>query len=136
MPYPVRLEHHPAQPLAVVLRRARQSDLPRVVPEACGIVWKVVRAQQIPGAGRHVAVYLDCDINLEVGVELDAPLSVAGEGLGEVVASTTPAGPVATTTHFGPYQLLHRAHDAIHQWCAENGRTLAGPSWEIYGHWQ
>jgi effector-binding domain-containing protein len=21
-------------------------------------------------------------------------------------------------------------------WCRDNGYTLAGPSWEIYGHWR
>jgi hypothetical protein len=30
---------------------------------------------------------------------------------------------------------MHGAHDAIHQWCKANGRTFAGPSWEVYGHW-
>jgi hypothetical protein len=28
------------------------------------------------------------------------------------------------------------AHDAIQHWCAANGPRLAGPSWEIYGHWE
>ncbi|MDZ4780805.1 MAG: GyrI-like domain-containing protein [Planctomycetia bacterium] len=92
----------------------------------------VLRSQQIPGAGRHVAVYLDDQINLEVGVELDAPIA----GLGEVVGSATPSGLVATTTHFGPYGLLHAAHEAIRRYCAQHGHTLAGPSWEIYGHWK
>ena len=48
----------------------------------------------------------------------------------------TPAGPVATTTHYGPYGELHHAHVAIQEWCKKNGHTLAGPSWEIYGHWK
>jgi effector-binding domain-containing protein len=102
------------------------------VPEACGTVWSVVRAQQVPGAGRHVAVYLDGQINLEVGVELDTPFA----GHGEVVGSVTPAGLVATTTHYGPYGQLHQAHEAIRSWCQANGHSLAGPNWEIYGHWK
>lgn len=132
MEYDVRLEQHGSRPLTVVRRRAAQHELSKVVPDACGTVWNVVRSQKIPGAGRHVAVYLDCQINLEVGVELDAPFA----GHGEVVGSATPAGLVATTTHYGPYCQLHAAHDAIHQWCRANGHTLAGPSWEVYGHWQ
>ena len=48
---------------------------------------------------------------------------------------STPAGLVAATTHFGPYGLMHEAHAAIRRWCQSNGHTLAGPSWEIYGHW-
>src|SRR5262249_45908379 len=70
--------------------------------------------------------------NLEVGVELDAPFP----GYGEVVGSSTPAGPVATTVHCGPYARLHEAHEAIRLWCRDNGYTLAGPQWEVYGHWK
>ena len=89
-------------------------------------------AQGVAGAGRHVAVYWDDQINLEVGVELDAPIA----GSGEVVGSATPAGLVAATTHHGPYGLLHEAHEAIRLWCDQHGYPLAGPNWEIYGHWQ
>jgi effector-binding domain-containing protein len=131
MEYDVRLEQLSSRPLAVVRRRAGCHELARVVPEACGAVWSVVRAQNIMGAGRHIALYWDDQINLEVGVELDAPFA----GHGEVVGSTTPAGAVATAVHFGPYGKLHEAHDAIRQWCLNHAYPLAGPSWEIYGHW-
>src|SRR5262245_40018381 len=132
MDYDIRLEHFSSPPLAVVRRRASPQDLFKVVPDACGTVWGVVRAQQIPGAGRHIAVYLDNGINLEVGVELTA---LCG-GHGEVIGSATPSGPVAATTHYGPYGLLHKAHEAIQRWCKHQGHILAGPNWEIYGHWQ
>ena len=132
MEFMIRLERLSSRPLAVVRRRTQLPELPKVVPEACGAVWGVVRAQQITGAGRHVAVYLDDQINLEVGVELEIPFV----GHGEVVSSSTPAGLVAMMTHFGPYGLLHKAHEAIREWCRTNGYTLAGPNWEIYGHWK
>jgi effector-binding domain-containing protein len=131
MEYDVRLEQLSSRPLAVVRRRASLQELAKVVPDACGTVWGVVRAQKITGAGRHVALYWDGVINLEVGVELDAPFA----GHGEVVGSATPAGAVATAVHFGPYNRLPEAHQAIRQWCANHGYTLAGPNWEIYGHW-
>jgi hypothetical protein len=130
--YDVRLEDVESRSLAVVQRRARRDELSKVVPEACGAVWGVVRAQQIPGAGRHVAVYLDDWINLEVGVELEAPFG----GFGDAVDSATPGGRVVTTTHFGPYGRLREAHDAIQRWCSSNGHVPAGSSWEIYGHWK
>src|SRR5262245_13198127 len=131
MEYDVRLEQLSSRPLAVVRRRASLQELAQVIPDACGTVWGVVRAQKITGAGRHVALYWDDQINLEVGVELDAPFA----GHGEVVGSATPAGAAATAAHFGPYGRLPEAHQAIRQWCANHGYTLAGPSWEIYGHW-
>ncbi|MEP7325848.1 MAG: GyrI-like domain-containing protein [Gemmatimonadota bacterium] len=55
--------------------------------------------------------------------------------IGEVSWRQTPLGTAATTFHLGDYGGLRGAHDAVHQWCRERGRTLAGPSWEVYGHW-
>ena len=130
MPYEVHLQRLDSIPLAVVRRQARPSDLSRLVPECCGLVWNAVRAQQAK-AGRHVALYWDSTIRLEVGVELLGPFAEQGE----VVLSATPAGAVASATHFGPYGTLGAAHNAIRQWCSANNHSLAGPSWEIYGHW-
>ena len=128
--YPVHAQRREAVPLAVVRRQVSRSELARVVPECCGLVWSTVKAQHARG-GRHVAVYLDGTIRIEVGVEILGPFSESEE----VVLSTTPAGTVASTTHFGPYTGLGAAHDAIRRWCETNQRALAGPNWEIYGHW-
>lgn len=131
MDYAITLEQHPALALAVVRRCAPPAELSRVIPAACGLVWEALRAYQVHGAGRHVAVYLDDQINLEVGVELTAPFT----GAGEVIPSATPAGLVATTTHFGPYPGLALAHAALCAWCEQHGHRRAGPRWEVYGHW-
>ena len=132
MGYDVHIQAVSAQPLAVVRRRAALAQLPQVIPAACGLVWNAIKAQQIKGAGRHVALYLDDVFNLEIGVELEQPI----EDHDPLFASATPAGQVATTVHFGPYPQLHAAHKAIHDWCKTHHHTLAGPSWELYGHWQ
>ncbi|MEP6918801.1 MAG: GyrI-like domain-containing protein [Acidobacteriota bacterium] len=127
----VEIQQLDSVPLAVIRRQARAQELSRVVPECCGLVWTAVRAQQA-SAGRHVAVYWDRSIRLEVGVELHGPFVEHGD----VVRSATPAGAVASATHFGPYGGLGAAHDAIRQWCSANHQRLAGPNWEIYGHWE
>ena len=131
MEYQVEVKRVESQTTAVVRRRVKQSELPTVVPQGCGEVWAFIRANKIPQPGRHVAVYFDGAINLEVGAEVGAPFT----GDGNVFCSSTPAGRVATTAHFGPYSRLGDAYSAIHKWCAAHGHTLAGPSWEIYGHW-
>lgn len=118
-------------PLAVIRRRALATELSVVVPRDCGLVWSFLEKQGVRG-GRHVAVYLNAKIDVEVGVEMPG---VFTEG-GDVVRSQTPSGRVATTTHFGPYGQLGRAHDAIRAWCTAAGQRPAGPRWEIYGHWQ
>ena len=132
MSYDIRIEQFPSRPTAVARRQAALQQLPKVVPESCGVVWNALKAHGVQGAGRNLAVYLDEQINLEVGVEMDGPFT----GVGEVIASRTPGGTVATTTHLGPYQLLANAHRAIREWCKHNGHRMAGPNWEIYGHWR
>ena len=126
----VELRQLPAIGVAVVRRRVPASMLSRVVPECCGLVWKALRAQEVK-PGRNVAIYWDGDIRLEVGAEIDVPFRQEGE----LVASATPAGSVACATHYGPYDQLGRTHRAIVDWCNANGHRLAGPSWELYGHW-
>ena len=117
-------------PLAVMRRRARATELSRVVPEYCGLVWNALRAQQVKG-GRHVAISWDSEIRLEVGVEALEPF----DEVDDLVRSATPAGLTAQATHFGPYRELGKTHDAIRSWCAAHGHSLVGPNWEIYGHW-
>ena len=130
-PYNVQLHQLDSIPIAVIRRQASPSELSRVVPECCGLVWNALRAQQAKG-GRHVAIYWDDSIRLDVGAELLSDF----QDHGEVVRSATPAGSVATATHFGPYGGLGGAHKAIREWCEAHNQRLAGPNWEIYGHWQ
>ena len=111
-------------------RRVRAAELSRVVPECCGLVWSALREQQVKG-GRHVAIYWDSEIRLEVGVEALEPFDEADD----VVRSATPAGLTVRATHLGPYRELGSTHEAIRRWCAARRHALAGPNWEIYGHW-
>jgi effector-binding domain-containing protein len=129
--YSIRIENVPSTPLAVIRRQASAAELSKIVPEYCGLVWTAVQAQRTK-AGRHVAIYWNGDIRLEVGVELEGPF----EERPPVILSATPGGPAAVVTHFGPYNRLGAAHDAIRQWCDAGGHQIAGPSWEIYGHWR
>lgn len=127
----VLIQRVASQTTAVVRRRARPSELATVVPQACGEVWQFVRAARVPHPGRLLAVYLNCDGDIEVGAEVGGPFA----GDGQVVPSSTPAGLVATAAHFGPYHRLGETHAAIRKWCADHGHRLTGASWELYGHW-
>jgi effector-binding domain-containing protein len=131
MDYEVKVEQVRSQPTAIVRRQARSEELASVVPQACGEVWQFVREVGLVGPGRNIALYLDGVINLECGVEVAGSFT----GNGRVIPSSTPAGMVATTTHLGPYERLGEANAAILAACKERGLELAGPSWEVYGHW-
>ena len=75
----VQFDQLDSVPLAVIRRQASASELSRVVPQCCGLVWNAVRAQQAR-AGRHVSIYWDGSIRLEVGVELYGTVCRGGGG--------------------------------------------------------
>jgi effector-binding domain-containing protein len=132
MEYQVNVQPVASQLTAVIRLRARQDELATVIPQACGEAWEFARSAGLPRPGRHLALYFDDVINLEVGAEVFQPFT----GNDRVVCSSTPAGTAATAVHFGPYNRLGGAHQAVRQWCADNGHELAGPCWEVYGHWE
>lgn len=117
---------------AVIRERVPAGDLARHVPAVCGEVWSFIRSAGLPRPGRHLALYLDALGTVEAGAEVSEPFT----GNGRVQCSELPAGPVATTVHFGPYGKLGEAHASIREWCAAQGRRCSGARWEIYGHWE
>src|ERR1043166_8565297 len=131
VPAPVRIAQAPCQLIAVIRDRVARPEVTQIVPKYCGEVWEFARTAGLERPGRLVAVYLDGAITLECGVEVGAPFT----GTERVVCSQTPAGLVATATHVGAYEQLGQVHTAIRQWCTDRGASLAGPNWEVYGHW-
>jgi effector-binding domain-containing protein len=77
-------------------------------------------------------LYKDDVPTVEVGVL--AARSFAAEG--RVIPSELPPGRTAMALHRGDYAQLGRTHDAVHGFAAAQGPELAGPRWEVYGHWR
>lgn len=142
MPYDVQVRDVEPHLLAAARGRGRTADyLPRLF-QLLDAVWKFLRANpEVRHEGLNVFLYYaDADRNLfdtEEGMPIEAGVKVLApfKGDGTVVCSATPGGTVATTVHFGPYEKLGAAHGAVHAWCKVNNRRLAGPRWELYGHW-
>jgi effector-binding domain-containing protein len=135
MAYEIRVEPVESRPIASVRRRATIPQLSTVVPSACGEVWNFIRAAGIEHPGRNLAIYRDGgegQLDVEIGVEVADSFT----GDGTVSCSATPAGTVATTAHFGPYDSLGEAHKAVVEWCRDHHRDPTGMNWEIYGHWE
>lgn len=130
MPYDVTITEVAAQPLAVVKRQATLQELPGVMRTAFDEVWAFLREHDII-AGHNVVLYLDQVFNLEIGVQVFSPLPASNA----VLASETPAGQAAVTTHWGTYEELSLAHTAIARSVIANGLRAAGPNWEVYGDW-
>ncbi len=121
-----------ARPTAVVAAATTWAEFPRRWKPMLDEVYACLARNGAARQGCNVMLYLDDVPHVEVGVELIRPSVLDGP----VVESSLPAGEVAWTVHRGPYEQLGAAHDRVSRWCAEQGRPLAGPRWEIYGDWR
>ena len=131
------------QPTLAVPAQVEQRELARAIPRLLDDVYHLIRERQIKQVGLNVVLYLGCSdieggpmrshpvLDIEAGVLVSEPM----RGDGRVIASMLPGGKVATTLYTGPYEGLGVAHEAIRRWVDEQGLAFAGPSWEIYGHW-
>src|SRR5262249_25213950 len=81
---------------------------------------------------QNVMFYKDHTPSVEIGVLAPGPFIPSGR----VIASELPAGEVATATHIGDYADLGLTHRAVLDYMADHGLEMAGPRWEIYGHWR
>ena len=127
-----------ASPRAIAAVRARVSAnrVPAVFAEYLNQVYALGRSGAIQLDGQNIFVYRDAnsatrEVDVEFGVGVNAPFAA----IGSVEYVELPVGEVATTTHWGDYSQLGAAHKAVIEWCRANNRALAGPKWEIYGHW-
>jgi effector-binding domain-containing protein len=126
------------RPTAVIARTTTWDEFPSLWPQLLDEVYRFVRAHEELATGddterwQNVMLYKDNRPDVEVGV-LAARLF---ESEGRVIPSRLPGGEVATAIHVGDYADLGATHDAVRAHVAAFGRDLAGPRWEIYGHWR
>jgi effector-binding domain-containing protein len=136
--YEVQVKTVERVPTAIVRGHARSDNMSKMIRR---LFDEFYAAPPPPPRGLNVVYYPHLagesvsaeGIPLEVGVQLAAPFT-GGEGV-KASASATPAGVVATVVHWGAYDKLRDAYDALREWSKESGRVLTGPFWEVYGHW-
>ena len=142
MEFEVRVETVGRRYIATAQGRASVENLKEVAFPLSGQAWDFLKAHpEIPTTGVNIWVYWDDatgelfltkeGLPFEPGAEVLEPF----ESDGAVVCSYTPGGTVARADVTGPYDLIPDAHLAIRKWVKENGHTLAGPNWEVYGPW-
>lgn len=124
MPCPVEIREVPSQPIAVVRGPATANNLP---PRIRALFDEFYAGFKRKG-GLNIVFYPTWDPTEEFEIECGVQVESDGN-------SATPAGKVATAAHIGPYNQMKSAHNAIHHFVRENGLKIAGPSWEVYGHW-
>ena len=126
------------RPTAVVAKTTTWEEFPRVWGALLDEVYGFVRGRGDLATGgegerwQNMMLYKDQRPDVEVGVLVSQPF----EPHGRVVCSQLPGGEVATAVHRGDYGGLGATHDAVRAHVSACGRELAGPCWEVYGHWR
>jgi effector-binding domain-containing protein len=133
--YAVSLQRAAPRTIAAVHARLAPNRVPAEFKRHLDQVY-AARASGIQLDGQNVFIYCDAadepgQLDVEFGVGITAPMVPVGD----VRPVALPVGEVATTTHRGAYTGLGGAHAAVLAWCQAHSRALAGPRWEVYGHW-
>ena len=123
--------------LAAVRRQVRIGQVATAWRPALDLVWAFLR--QNPGLrtdGHNIFLYHHpAKRESAMAVDFGVQVTRAFPQSGDVFATETPAGRVASALHLGPYERMGETHDAIQSWARANRMTMAGKSWEIYGDW-
>jgi AraC-like DNA-binding protein/effector-binding domain-containing protein len=135
MTYLIEKKNLEPQPVLVVRRRVERSSVATAIGEALPHIFLYAQKNAIPISGYPVTRYLEIGpgmITLEPAMRIQpgAPETFAPDG--DVRADTLPGGPVAMTTHLGPYDQLKDAYAALEVWIAQQGLHPAGAPWEVY----
>jgi AraC family transcriptional regulator len=133
MAYSMTKKQIPAQPVLVVQRRIKPSEVAATLTDVLGRVFMQAQQHGIALAGQPFTRYLEWGPGLwtiEAGMPVTAHVAAPSEG--DVRPETLPGGWVAATTHAGSYDKLTEAHGAVQQWIASEGLMAAGPPWEVY----
>ena len=124
-----------ARPLAGVRARITRGRVAQEFGRHLDQVYAAGRAGAVALDGQNVFIYRSATeeaLTVDFCVGVTAPFAATGA----VLPLETPHGVAAMTTHRGEYGRLADANAAIVAWCRANNRLRAGPSWEVYGHWQ
>lgn len=133
MTYLVDMKTVSEQPILAIRERTRRDELSLTIGRLLDGIYEFTRRELPRGAGLNVVQYFDwgAEFTIEVGVIV----AEGTPGAPPIRLSSTPAGRVATTTHWGVYNDLPVAHAAVLAWCREHELEPTGRNWEVYGHW-
>lgn len=136
MPYHITKIEIAPQPVLVVCRRIKPSEVAATLAQVLGLVFQHAQQIGIALAGQPFTRYLEWGPGLwtiEAGLPIARQVANAAVLTNiDVRPDVLPGGLAATTTHAGPYEKLTEAHAAVEQWIETQGLRAAGAPWEVY----
>ncbi len=135
MTYSVTKKELLPQPVLVVRRRVKRSEIAATIAEVLPRVFLYAQQNGIALAGLPFTRYVEVGpglLTIEPGMRVAASGQTPSNSDAEVVHDTLPGGPAAVTLHAGPYDRLHDAYVAIEEWMKAQGQAAGGAPWESY----
>jgi AraC family transcriptional regulator len=133
MTYAIAKKELTPQPVLVVRRRIKPSELVSTLGEVLGAIFLHAQQNGMALAGQPFTRYVEWGPGVWT-IEAGLPVAAHGKDAsgGEVRAASLPGGPAAVTMHTGPYEGLTAAHAAVQQWIDAQELKAAGAPWEVY----
>ncbi len=107
------------------------SQIGPAMGEAFPKIYHAVVSSGVEPAGMPLARYFDFGekaTTFECAIPVPGPFTASGE----VQSSSVGGGEAAFAVHVGPYKKIGETWGALMAWVAQQGRTPAGPTFEIY----
>ena len=132
--YDIMIKRVPDQQVASVTARAGLSQVGDAIARAFATLTAVLARAGVQPTGAPFIVFRDVideqtDGAVEVCVPVPMGVNVAGDG---VERNEIPGGPVAVTTHRGPYDEITPAYHVVSGWIQDHGHESTGPPREVY----
>jgi len=136
MSYEIMKKELTVQPVLVVRRRVKRSDIAATIGAVLPGIFQYAQQRGLALSGHPFTRYVELGpgmVTMEPGMRISggagsaSPASVEG-----VVEDTLPGGSVASTIHAGPYETLSEAYAALEIWIESKGLRPAGAPWEAY----
>lgn len=117
-------------------KRGKYELIAQMIPAVCQYAVKM--GAEINGMPtfvcheRSAEEVMKADSEGTADVEVAVPVSKEVAETDEIKYYTLPGGKMAKIIHKGPYEDCGPTYEKLFEWIAENGKTITGPTREIY----
>lgn len=130
MSYVISPRLAPAQDVVSLRGHIAESTVPEFLQRSFRQLFGRLHLLGVPPSGAPFVIYHAFEP--EIDAEVCVPVSQPVEANGLIESRHLPAVSVAQTTHFGPYEELGGAYEALQAWVRDNGFEPNGPVLERY----
>lgn len=131
MAYEIKLVTLQDQPVLVVTDTLPAENLPEFFARAYSSIMAYLAQIGEQPAGMPFCAYYNLDMSA-LDVSAGFPVAKTLPDKEEIQSQVIPGGDFITTIHYGAYDSVSPAYDALVQWAKANNREVTGAAYEYY----